>query len=1329
MDMHRNVEFSSASSADAEGEESEEGILAPSTPSPAESERPDESPTQDDETKDPVVIHARAYQLEMFEESLKQNIIVAMDTGTGKTQVAVLRIQAELDMSGPEKLIWFLAPTVALCVQQFEVLKAQIRSVQIKLLSGGDNYDAWSEPHVWEDFLRNVRIVRLTAAAHRCVGKHPGSRIMARYRSYKAAGLPVPAILGLTASPVMKSSLNGLEEIEATLDAVCKSPSVHRDQLMSMVKRPEMTCILYAPPLSCPTYTKPMASLYKVTQELDIYSDPYILRLCAENTERSRAALQKALEKRNTKTSRQIQSLCRKSDEVWRELGAWAADYFIYTAINQFVDSVKKNDSWFGTWESTEKQYLASVLQKVEVENTIIGDARQTSDKVNVLIRELLSSPEDTTGIVFVRQAATVVVLAYILSALPSLQSRFRVGSMLGTSRWSSRGRNVGELYREDRSQHLQDFQDGKLNLLVATEVLEEGIDVPACNLVVCFDPPANLKSFIQRRGRARARESRLIMIVPAESSKHMEWAQLEMEMKEKYEDELREIQRLADLEEEESPDYPPFRIPKTGAQLDFDQVKSHLEHVCASLTSRQYVESRPYYLKREMEVSRSGPPMIKETVVLPVSFPPHLRRFEGSRVWYSEKNATKDAAFQAFIALYEAGLVNDHLMPLKEEFENAETRAARVEVNSLWNPWLEIARSWDTATSVSVRKLRLINQHRDVISEFDAGLPSGFPDLPAFNIYWDKANQWRIEVGEVHVVPKAGLKPNQSMALIDLAYGHRWEVLDTPHVLHLQSVTDLPFQRIVGRQPIEGRTLERCFLIRYENRFPFCYESWLASRPSPDLVKERLSVSLLEEPVDVPWLALKKWPRRQDFLHPVHDDASATLSTKPYQSIRPAYSCTVDGVHVSVVHFGALIPSIMHKIEVYLVVDELCKTVLKELAFSDLSLVATAISSSAAREETNYQRLEFLGDTILKLLTSVSVAANHVVESLIGASLLDGGMSKALACIRTFIPEIEWHTLDAARDILASQRPRKEELPSTLSPLEELIGYSFHNKALAGEAMTHASFNLGQLTDACMERLEFIGDAVLDDIVVSSLWNYERELTHQEMHLYRTASVNADLLGFLVMEWTYIQEATSILEDGTTVESQARVPVWKLMRHSSQSLSGAQSVTEENHALERTDILQSMREGSEYPWALLAHLQIPKSFSDLFESILGAVWVDSGSMDACREVVERAGILPYLRRLLADRVDVTHPKNKLGELAASDQKEVAYETELRRKKDGDGDGGDGSMEWVCRVLVAGELLVEVGGGVSREEVVTKAADVGYDKLLRKGATRDEVMT
>lgn len=36
---------------------------------------------------DPAILSARAYQLEMLDASLKENIICAMDTGSGKTQV------------------------------------------------------------------------------------------------------------------------------------------------------------------------------------------------------------------------------------------------------------------------------------------------------------------------------------------------------------------------------------------------------------------------------------------------------------------------------------------------------------------------------------------------------------------------------------------------------------------------------------------------------------------------------------------------------------------------------------------------------------------------------------------------------------------------------------------------------------------------------------------------------------------------------------------------------------------------------------------------------------------------------------------------------------------------------------------------------------------------------------------------------------------------------------------------------------------------------------------------------------------------------------------
>jgi endoribonuclease Dicer len=50
---------------------------------------------------------------------------------------------------------------------------------------------------------------------------------------------------------------------------------------------------------------------------------------------------------------------------------------------------------------------------------------------------------------------------------------------------------------------------------MVASDVLEEGIDIPKCNLVVKFDTPKNYRSYIQSKGRARYQSSKYYIMVP----------------------------------------------------------------------------------------------------------------------------------------------------------------------------------------------------------------------------------------------------------------------------------------------------------------------------------------------------------------------------------------------------------------------------------------------------------------------------------------------------------------------------------------------------------------------------------------------------------------------------------------------------------------------------------------------------------------------------------------------------------------------------------------------------------------------------------------------
>lgn len=59
-------------------------------------------------------------------------------------------------------MVWFLVPTVALAEQQHNALSTQLPSHQCRLLSGADGVEKWSDKSIWDDVLRDVRIVVCT---------------------------------------------------------------------------------------------------------------------------------------------------------------------------------------------------------------------------------------------------------------------------------------------------------------------------------------------------------------------------------------------------------------------------------------------------------------------------------------------------------------------------------------------------------------------------------------------------------------------------------------------------------------------------------------------------------------------------------------------------------------------------------------------------------------------------------------------------------------------------------------------------------------------------------------------------------------------------------------------------------------------------------------------------------------------------------------------------------------------------------------------------------------------------------------------------------------
>jgi len=364
------------------------------------------------------------------------------------------------------------------------------------------------------------------------------------YHKAKITGNPFPKILGLTASALTKSDPNSLFHIEKTLDCVCRTPTKNRLELQTHVKVPAFVQIFYN--VSSGDRTRPqttsLASLERVFFSLDISEDPYILALKSDDSERSQRELAKLLLNHKTWVQQQMKRLLETSIVIYTELGPWAVDYYIHRIVENSKSLTETSgvDGFVGSQDASgsEKRYLHSKLRAVEISDRCIVTHTPTSlfsDKVNKLVETLLSQTGEVRGIVFVTRRATAEVLAVLLRTHPLVRNMFKFGTFVGTSTSTHRTRDISEVVDFETQKHVLDkFRKGDIDIVIATDVLEEGVDVPACNLVVCFDKPSNLKSFVQRRGRARQKDSQLILFLDSENDKGRlaEFQALEEKMK-----------------------------------------------------------------------------------------------------------------------------------------------------------------------------------------------------------------------------------------------------------------------------------------------------------------------------------------------------------------------------------------------------------------------------------------------------------------------------------------------------------------------------------------------------------------------------------------------------------------------------------------------------------------------------------------------------------------------------------------------------------------------------------------------------------------------------
>lgn len=80
---------------------------------------------------------------------------------------------------------------------------------------------------------------------------------------------------------------------------------------------------------------------------------------------------------------------------------------------------------------------------------------------------------------------------------------------LLGSNQSANVGGQSSDIQRLMRSK----FERGEIKILVVTSVADEGINIMACNLIIKYNNVGSERTLIQRRGRARAKNSKAILL------------------------------------------------------------------------------------------------------------------------------------------------------------------------------------------------------------------------------------------------------------------------------------------------------------------------------------------------------------------------------------------------------------------------------------------------------------------------------------------------------------------------------------------------------------------------------------------------------------------------------------------------------------------------------------------------------------------------------------------------------------------------------------------------------------------------------------------------
>lgn len=474
----------------------------------------------------------RDYQFSIVKNSLFNNTLVALPTGLGKTFIAATVMLNFYRWTKNAKIV-FVAPTKPLVAQQIDACYsiAGIPRSETTLLTGDIapalRVDEWEKRRVFfmtpQTLLNDLShgyadpksiTLLVIDEAHRAVGEYAYAKVTKLIRRFSKSF----RVLALTATPGSK-----IETVQEVIDNLgishCEIRTEDSIDIRQYVHDRNIDQVVLDPSdemnLVCELFSEALKPLLEKLSAQNIWYGRSPMALTAFGLLQ---AQKEWFSSRGRHANQGVQFMMRAIFSVLTSL-AHSIKLLNFHGIQPFYDNLVDFRS-----EQEEKGQKGSKYKRQLIEHAsfqemmskmsqwlktdgFVGHPKLTA-LADTVLNHFMDQGEGTRVIVFSEYRDSAEDIVRKLNAhRPLIKASIFVGQADG-----KRGEGMKQA---QQIQTIEKFKKGDFNVLVATSIGEEGLDIGQVDLIVCYDASASPIRMLQRMGRTgRKRAGNIVLLL-----------------------------------------------------------------------------------------------------------------------------------------------------------------------------------------------------------------------------------------------------------------------------------------------------------------------------------------------------------------------------------------------------------------------------------------------------------------------------------------------------------------------------------------------------------------------------------------------------------------------------------------------------------------------------------------------------------------------------------------------------------------------------------------------------------------------------------------------